>query len=288
MHDDPNSGITPEPQPARQPPSPPGSPPTSTATAAPPEEPPGPGPPRYGLSGELGRGGVVVRISARGARTERLVALRFLLTRPTSEDLPRLFEDARILAGLDWPVVVPLFEVGLQAGLPWFTLTLAEGTLSRTLRDRAPVPGDAAIPELLAQAVQEIHRQDTGERKLVPTRVVLESGMRTFVPALGWTESEDRDRDPMGMIVAACLTGGRPFSRVAPPEVLAEGSPAAPEETAPAAPCPDTDLELVVLKCASQEPWRGYASAGELAVELGRWLRGEAVEVDLVCPLRWS
>jgi serine/threonine-protein kinase len=229
----------------------------------------------YEWLGEIGRGGVIVRLSPRRSRTDRLVVLRILLTRPSAGgDWQRLFEDARVLAGLDRPLVVPLFAVGQEAGLPWFTLTLAEGSLSRPLLDQAPASCEAALLDLLARAVQEAHQRGAGERSLVPARVVLESGMLPFVPGLERTGGEapigqpaEGDRETMGMIVAACAGKGRLF---------------------PVDPPPDVDFEGVALKCSSRDPGRHHASAGELAGELERWLRGEEVEVAWRGPWRWS
>jgi len=56
---------------------------------------------------------------------------------------------------------------------------------------------------------------------------------------------------------------------------IAFDEPAAPRSIDPAIP---RDLETVVLKCLEKEPARRYQSAGELAVDLRRWLRNEPVK----------
>jgi serine/threonine-protein kinase len=83
----------------------------------------------------------------------------------------------------------------------------------------------------------------------------------------------------MGEIVSGCYGGGRPFSGGLPVEVFLEDLQRKPGQPRAGRPQTEPNLEVLALKCATSAPEGGYASAGELAGDLERWLRGEPVEV---------
>ncbi len=268
--------------------------------------------PGYEILSELGRGGMGVVYLARQTRLGRLVALKMILDsgHARSDDLQRFRTEAEAIARLQHPNIVQIFEVGERVGLPFFSMEFCPGgNLDLKLAVTPLPPQEAAqLAEKLARAVQAAHQANVIHRDLKPANVLLAAdgtpkitdfGLARKLDEAGLTQTGAIMGTPsymapeqaaglkqltpavdvygLGAVLYECLTGRPPFRASTPlatvMQVL-EGQPAPPRLLNPQVP---RDLETICLKCLEKEPRHRYATAAELADDLGRFLAGEAI-----------
>jgi serine/threonine protein kinase/Flp pilus assembly protein TadD len=131
----------------------------------------------YEILEELGRGAVGVVYRARHLELNRFVALKVILAGAhlSSECQQRFRREAQVVARLQHPNIVQVFDVGQDAGCPYLVLELIEGqTLAQLLHGVPRHPTEAAeITRTLANAVGYAHRQGVIHRDLKPANVLV-------------------------------------------------------------------------------------------------------------------
>jgi len=90
----------------------------------------------------------------------------------------------------------------------------------------------------------------------------------------------------LGAILYEMLTGRPPFQAGTPLEIMLQKRNAEPISPRALVPQVPRALETVCIKCLEVQPEKRYASAGALAADLERWLRGEPVQARPVGLLR--
>ncbi len=171
--------------------------------------------------------------------------------------------------------------------------------------------------ETLARAVQAAHDKGVIHRDLKPANVLLAEGGAPKITDFGLARKLDeagltgtgavmgtpsymapeqaagksREVGPacdvyaLGAILYECLTGRPPFKGPTTLDTLTQvllADAVAPRQLQPRTP---RDLETICLKCLEKQAGRRYATAAELADDLGRWRRGEPVRAR---PPSWG
>ena len=113
---------------------------------------------KYYVQGEIARGGVGTVCKALDADLGREVALKFLHDkyRDDPDLLQRFIEEAQIGGQLQHPGVVPVYDLGLDGGKPYFAMKLVKGrTLAALLLERTePAAGRMRILGMFLQICQ--------------------------------------------------------------------------------------------------------------------------------------
>src|SRR5262245_14485003 len=133
--------------------------------------------PGYEVEALLGAGGMGVVYRARDVKLGRVVALKVLRAGPHTrpEELARFHTEARVVANLSHPGVVPIYEFGEHAGHHFFTMEYCPGgSLHQQLAGKPLPPREAAqLMEAVARGVHAAHQARVLHRDLKPANVLL-------------------------------------------------------------------------------------------------------------------
>jgi serine/threonine protein kinase/WD40 repeat protein len=268
----------------------------------------------YEILGEIARGGMGVVYRARQTRLNRTVALKMILSGQLASDvdIKRFYSEAEAAAALEHSGIVPIYEVGQQGSQHFFSMAYIAGqSLNDRLKSGPLPPREAAeIMAQVAEAVEFAHEKGIIHRDLKPHNILLDADGKPKVTDFGLAKRMDsadgltstgdvlgtpsfmapeqacgKANEPsrlvdvyaLGAVLYAALTGRPPFQAATLVEVLRqviEQEPVAPKLLNQSTP---EDLNTICLKCLHKDPARRYASAGQLAADLQRYLRGEPI-----------
>ena len=133
---------------------------------------------RYALSELIARGGMGVVYAAEDEKLHRRVALKVLDTAGTNAELTqRLIREARILAQLEHPGIVPVHDVGiLPDGRVFYTMKFVEGLrLDEYIKQLDSLPQRLRLFLRICDAVAFAHARGVLHRDLKPANVMVGS-----------------------------------------------------------------------------------------------------------------
>jgi TolB-like protein/cytochrome c-type biogenesis protein CcmH/NrfG len=132
---------------------------------------------RYDLVREVGRGGMASVHLARDLRHQREVAVKVLLPEVAeSFGAARFLREIRLVARLQHPHILPLFDSGEADGVLYFVMPFVEGESLRTRLDREgglELDDAVRIVRQVADALDYAHARGVVHRDLKPENVLL-------------------------------------------------------------------------------------------------------------------
>lgn len=256
--------------------------------------------------------GVVYR--ARQKSLNRVVALKMILAGQfaSQDDVERFHVEAVAAANLDHESIVPIYEIDEHEGHHYFSMKLIEGGhLGDHLESlKEDVPRGVTVLAKVCRAIHHAHQRGILHRDLKPPNILLDENDHPYVTDLGLARKVEGQSEltrtgaivgtpsymapeqasgmadittaadiySLGALLYKLLTGQPPFDSESTVETLMQvinETPRKPSEFGKVDKC----LEQICMKCLAKEPNQRYATAGDLALDLEKWLRGEPISI---------
>jgi serine/threonine protein kinase len=153
---------------------------------------------RFQLRDRLGDGGFGQVFRAYDPRLDRDVAVK-VLKQPNPNDrvMERFFREARAVARLDHPNIVPVHDAGYDGGRCWVAYQLVSGRSLWWYRDqrRMDATTAAGIVRALADALDHSHHMGVVHRDIKPANVLIDDHGRPRLIDFGLARRSDYESD---------------------------------------------------------------------------------------------
>jgi serine/threonine-protein kinase len=255
---------------------------------------------QYILEEQIGKGGMATVHRARHARLERHVAIKIMHTVFLQDESfrARFEREAQIVAKLEHPHIVPIYDYSEHNGSPYLVMKYIEGVTLKQLMLKAnlSLQDILRLMRTLADALDYAHRQGVLHRDLKPSNILIDREGRPYLTDFGLArmaqvgestishdmmlgtpfyvspEQAQGQRDltsltdiySFGVILYELITGVVPFAGDSAYAIVHAHIYAAPEPPSEKNPVLPKALDAVLLKALAKRPEDRYPTATAL------------------------
>lgn len=160
---------------------------------------------RYEIDRELGRGGMAEVFLAFDPYTKRQVAIKVLLNFLNEDERVQTYfrREAQVIAALEHPCIVPIFDFGFHEGNPFFVMRyMAGGSLREQMDEKELRPTQIArIFERVASGLDAAHEKGIIHRDVKPANIMFDQEGVAYLSDFGIAKLRQGDEETANLVV---------------------------------------------------------------------------------------